>query len=65
MSTVVKKRVFGADLPMDIKKKLEARQMMASGEAAFGQEITSNYKEFYGQDYAKYKPEDVLSPLTN
>ena len=65
MATNVKKRVFGSDLPLDVKKKLEARQLMSSGEAAFGQEITSKYREHFDGKFAKYKPEDILNSDTS
>ena len=42
---MINKRIFGADIPILVKKKLEARQKIADGNKLPGDSITSNYKD--------------------
>ena len=64
MSNKIKKRVFGADIPFQVKQKLEAMQKVGGG-VGFGEEITSDYLEFYDQNPIKYKAADVLRSDTD
>ena len=42
---MINKRIFGTDIPVAVKKKLEARQLVAEGGKRPGEAINSNYKD--------------------
>ena len=42
---MINKRIFGADIPVHVKKKLEARQLVAEGGKLPGDTINSDYKD--------------------
>ena len=42
---MINKRIFGAPIPINVQKKLEARQLAAVGDKKPLDEINSNYKD--------------------
>jgi len=42
---MINKRIFGADIPVEVKKKLEARQKLAEGVKNPNDPIDSDYKD--------------------
>ena len=51
---MINKRIFGSDIPIMVKKKLEARQLVAEGGKKPGESITSQYPDSRASKY-KYK----------
>ena len=51
---MINKRIFGADIPILVKKKLEARQRVAEGNKLPGESITDSKYKDNRKSYYKY-----------
>ena len=58
---MINKRIFGADIPILVKKKLEARQKVATGGKLPGDSINSRYKDETSEGSATYNYEDLIT----
>ena len=58
---MINKRIFGSDIPIMVKKKLEARQNLAQGDKAPNEVINSNYKDETSAGKATYKYSDLIT----
>jgi len=59
---MINKRVFGSPIPINVQKKLEARQLVAIGDKKPLEEIDSNYKD---DRASRYKYNELISSNFN
>jgi len=58
---MINKRIFGSDIPIMVKKKLEARQNLAEGDKSPNEIINSDYKDETSAGKATYKYGDLIT----
>ena len=58
---MINKRIFGSDIPILVKKKLEARQNLAKGNKLPGDSINSQYKDETSQGSQTYKYNEIIN----